>query len=123
MATARRARLLPALTAWLSPWQRATGPVIAPRINERALSAAHHLALRRCCTALGWTGWQRNALRHSFGSHRLAVLNDIARTALEMGNSPGQIRAHYNDSKDPEEAAAYFAVMPTTAANIIQLSA
>ena len=61
---------------------------------------------------------QRNTLRHSFVSHRLAGLNDIARTALEMGNSPGQIRAHYNDSKDPEEAAAYFAVMPTTAANI-----
>lgn len=121
--TARHAPLLPCLAAWLADWQGASGRVLPMAGNLRALEHQQRRAIARCLAALHWPAWKHNALRHSFGSHRLAVLNDIARTALEMGNSPGQIRQHYNDSKDPVEAAEYFNLLPppTSARKIIPM--
>ena len=35
--------------------------------------------------------WKHNALRHSFISYRVAEIQDVAKVALEAGNSPSMI--------------------------------
>jgi hypothetical protein len=65
--------------------------------------------------------WKHNALRHSFISYRLAEIQDTAKVALEAGNSPAMIFAHYRELVTPEDAAAWFAVTPKPADNIITL--
>jgi hypothetical protein len=67
------------------------------------------MAAARFCE--GFT-WQDNGLRHSFISYRLAVLHDTARVALEAGNSPDVIFAHYRELVTPEEAKKWFDVKP-----------
>lgn len=58
--------------------------------------------------------WDENLLRHSFGSYRLAQTKNVARVADEMGNSPNVVRAHYQNLVRPEQAEAYWRIMPET---------
>jgi integrase len=61
-----------------------------------------------------WTDrWIRDGLRHSYASYRLAETQDLAALALEMGNSPGIIRRHYDSCRFPEESAEWFAIRAT----------
>ncbi len=118
----RQAPLLEPLVAWLADFRDKTGPVI-PR-NWKDMEAAHSDALARLRKALAWQTWDNNALRHSFGSNRLAVVKSYAQVALEMGNSPAQVREHYNDPKPESDAVKYFAVMPQEAAqNLVPFKA
>lgn len=41
--------------------------------------------------------WKKNALRHSYISYRLAVIHDVAKVALEAGNSSQIIFQHYRE--------------------------
>ena len=54
--------------------------------------------------------WKSDALRHSYGSYRLALINDIAALSLEMGNSVKMIFDHYLDLKHEDEAQAWFSI-------------
>jgi len=36
-----------------------------------------------------------NTLRHSYGSYRLAIIQDAAQVSFEMGNSPQMVFKHY----------------------------
>lgn len=56
--------------------------------------------------------WKSNGLRHSYASYRLALTEDVPSLALEMGNSPAMIFAHYLDVKHREEAEEWFATVP-----------
>lgn len=56
--------------------------------------------------------WKQNALRHSFISYRLAELQDVNRVALEAGNSPSIIFKHYRELATPEQAKAWFSIIP-----------
>ncbi len=113
----RQTPLLPALQAWLAPYRLATGPVIPDKWGDK--SSAQCDALKRLRRDLKWKTWDNNALRHSFGSYRLAIVKSYAQVSLEMGNSPAKVREHYNDPKPEAEAAAYFAIMPGEAAGKI----
>jgi hypothetical protein len=64
-------------------------------------------------------------LRHSFISYRLAQTKDIAAVALEPGNSPRMIFAHYRELCTGAEALEWFSILPAegAAGNIIQLPA
>ena len=68
--------------------------------------------------------WKANALRHSFISYRVAQTRDIAAVALEAGNSPRMVFAHYRELCTESEAAEWFAVVPATAEarNILQMN-
>jgi hypothetical protein len=57
--------------------------------------------------------WEANGLRHSYISYRLAVLHDTARVALESGNSPKVIFAHYRELVVPDMATKWFSVNPS----------
>lgn len=52
---------------------------------------------------------QRNGLRHSFISYRLAIVQDAAKVALEAGTSPQMIFSNYRELVTPEAAALWFA--------------
>jgi hypothetical protein len=57
--------------------------------------------------------WKRNGLRHSFCSYRLAITQDVAKVALEAGNSAMMIFKHYRELTTDEEAKQWFGVFPT----------
>jgi hypothetical protein len=104
-AKTRQRRLVPIsenLKLWLTPHKQASGPVC---LHKRPQLAAAPL-----CEGFEW---QKNGLRHSFISYRLAILNDTARVALEAGNSPEVIFAHYRELVTPDVAKAWFGVNPT----------
>lgn len=56
--------------------------------------------------------WKKNALRHSYISYRVAEIQDVAKVALEAGNSPQMIFQHYRELVQPKEAKAWFAIEP-----------
>jgi hypothetical protein len=56
--------------------------------------------------------WERNSLRHSDGTYRMAQTRNASVVAEEMGNSPNIVRTHYQNLVSPEEAPAYWEVFP-----------
>jgi integrase len=93
------------LKAWLAPWREETGPIItitdpSGTLNDVAVKAKIP------------GGWRQNALRHSFISYRVALTGDVARTALEAGNSPKMIFRHYREVVDEDAAKVWFAITP-----------
>ena len=101
-AKTRQRRLVPIadnLKKWLKPHAQASGPVC---LHQRP-----QMALARLCEGFKW---EANGLRHSYISYRLAILHDTARVALEAGNSPEVIFAHYRELVTPEAAKAWFKV-------------
>jgi len=106
MTKTRRRRLVPMqdnLRAWLEPLRVPSGPVILRRSVPGTLGALGRQAGLR---------WKRNALRHSYISNRLALMPDTARVALECGNSSDMIFQHYRELVTPDEAKAWFNILP-----------
>lgn len=73
--------------------------------------AQHTHALMDALASAGVAS-QRNGLRHSFISYRLALVQDAAKVALEAGTSPQMIFSNYRELVTPEEAREWFAVWP-----------
>jgi len=57
--------------------------------------------------------WKDNALRHSYGSYRVAILKDLAAVSLEMDNSPSIIKKHYLEAQEEKVARDYFDLTPS----------
>ena len=107
-------RLVPACAAlreWLAPVAKTAGP-LAPTVNFRR----RFHAAREAAGLLG--EWEGNELRHSYASYRLAETQNAAQTALELGNSPTVLQAHYKELTTPDDAAKWFAVKPSAATNV-----
>ena len=112
-------RLVPvcaALRAWLAPVAKIAGP-LAPTINFRR----RFHAAREAAGLLG--EWEGNELRHSYASYRLAETQNAAQTAHELGNSPSVLQSHYKELATPDDAAAWFAVKPQRAGNVVSMAA
>jgi integrase len=97
--------LLPNLRAWLEPYRGRTGlvchlPNTPVRLNYLGEKAGF--------------GWRQNALRHSYASYRLAQVQDAAKVALEMGNSPEKLFRHYRELVTASAAAEWFRSYPKT---------
>ena len=109
IAKTHKLRLVPIsdnLRAWLQPLVRASGP-ITPR-NARALQ------LRARRTA-GVKSWPHNALRHGYGTFRMAQTKDIGRVSEELGNSPQVCKKHYQKAVPDELGPEDFSIMPPAA--------
>lgn len=105
IAKTRQRRLIPIsanLRAWLLLHERRKGAV-APDNHRRGISR---------CAKYAEVPWKSNGLRHSFGSYRLAEVQDAAKVSLEMGNSPQMLFKHYRELVTPEQARQWFAIMP-----------
>jgi integrase len=97
------------LIAWLKPYARAGGKIIALKNSGNALC--------RLRTKAGIKGPKRNALRKSFISYKKALSQDIARVADQAGNSPAVIRKNYLwvDNQMKADAERWFSLMPDRA--------
>jgi hypothetical protein len=60
------------------------------------------------------TGWPDDALRHSYGSYRNAVIRKLSQVAEEMGTSEEMLHNHYHNPKTSEEGAEWFTLDPQT---------
>ena len=56
--------------------------------------------------------WPQDALRHSYGSYRNAILRSLDQVAEEMGTSVAMLHRHYHNPRAAEQGEAWFAVRP-----------
>jgi integrase len=56
--------------------------------------------------------WKPNALRHSFISYRLELVQNKDQVALEAGNSPAMIDSNYKALVGRDDAQGWFALLP-----------
>jgi hypothetical protein len=107
----------PNLAQWLS---------IAPRFGEKVWphSKPYFFEEIQKTAARAGVPWRRNGLRHSYISCRLALVPDVAKVALEAGNSPAVIFRHYRSLTGEPEGAQWFAVLPPAAeaSNVVPLA-
>lgn len=113
-ATRRLVPILPNLAEWLRPYRNHQGKLFA---NRRDADAA--IAFAKKC---GIDPWPDNALRHSYGTYRLASIADAARVALEMGNSPQKLITNYRELADERDATAWNAITPKRPANVVAMA-
>lgn len=106
-ASRRIVPILPNLAAWLKGTEKKKGLIFTPnnltafdrRMNAEAFEPA---GVKR----------KENALRHSFISYRVADTQNVAQVALEAGNSPGMIFAHYREVVTAGDAKKWFSIQP-----------
>ena len=102
-------RLVP-ISENLSKWLVVHGPRSEGRIWP--VTASEYYDRLAATAKMAGMNWRANALRHSFISYRLAQTKDIAATALEAGNSPKMIFAHYRELCTESEARGWFGLLP-----------
>jgi integrase len=106
--------ILPNLSRWLASFASQTG-------NVWKGTAASLIEARAETTKGAGITWKDNALRHSFISYRLAETQNAAQVSFEAGNSPAMVFKNYREVVKPDAAAAWFAVSPTTPANMVSM--
>ncbi len=112
-ATRRLVPILPNLREWLLPHR---GDVTAPVWPET--NFGYIRAVTETCTAAGVRRIE-NGARHSAVSYRVAATGDVARAALEAGNSPQMIFKHYRGLATQETAEKFFNVRPPAAGQAV----
>jgi len=102
----KRRRVIPiceGLRSWIEPLHGGTGKIYnyssSKKLGEAILEAWPETVEKR-----------RNALRHSFGTYRFALLQDEMKVSAEMGNSPQELREHYAELATPSEGEEFFSV-------------
>jgi len=103
------------LVAWLTPHKRLTGRVCDRWQRPQALFQAFDRHGKRQGVDVG-----ANKFRNSYISYRVAVTHDVAKVALESGNSPRIIQREYLELATEEEGQLWFAVFPPTAVKKIK---
>lgn len=102
------------LREWILPYAKREGPVCwLSTINQKAYDFARGLEL----------AWPQNGLRHSFASYRLADVQDAAKVALEMGNSPRMLFKHYRELVTPADAKKWWAIKPAQSGKVVTIAA
>jgi integrase len=110
----RKKRSIPiceALRDWLSSWEHSSGPVSAYKSAKNQSDAR-----RRLYNSIRPKGRNRNILRKSWISYRLAQCKDIGEVATTAGNSPSQIQEYYFNLVTEKSAEEWFAVRRTDVA-------
>ncbi len=115
-ASRRLVPILDNLKLWLAPLRKAEGHVceyanmskqllwLAETVNEKLQQQDPPKKF----------AWKHNALRHSFISYRVAQTQEVAKVALEAGNSPRIIFSNYRELVRPQQAEAWFGITPAS---------
>jgi len=74
--------------------------------------SARLMRMRHLRAALGFATWPHDIMRHTYGSMAVELTHDLARTALEMGNSPAIILRNYRDIVRPDDCAKFWSLTP-----------
>jgi len=99
----RRVPLCESAKAWLEPRRLKNGNICTNLAVERVRDIAK-------CAGVELP---KNGFRHTWISARVEISGDVARTALEAGTSVAKIHQHYREPMTPEEAKAWFSVLPS----------
>ncbi len=102
----RLAPIPPNATEWLRPL---AGPPDAPIFAGDATQFAR--AVSEACRATG-TRRIANGARHSAITFKVALTGDVARVALQSGNSPTVVHQHYRGLATEADAKDFFALRP-----------
>lgn len=88
----------------LKGWLRA-------HVGEGSVSVRRYMTrhLQNLAEAAG-IKWPKNALRHSFGTYRLASTQNVHQVSDEMGNSPAIVREHYRQLVPKSEADKWWKI-------------
>jgi integrase len=106
----RLVRLQPNLQKWLAAIRLPAGRVVPySNVSNEIVDLCKKAGVKS----------QHNGLRHSYGSYRIAILQDPAKVAHEMGNSTRIVAKHYQELVTLEQAQAWFAITPEQPANLI----
>jgi hypothetical protein len=106
----RRPRLVhlePTALAWLKiarGWDCCIGPQLVARGRKMQGLKKH----------LGFDKWPHDICRHTFGSYYIGLTHDLAKAALEMGNSPEIILKNYRKPVTPEACEKFWSLTPKT---------
>jgi len=101
----RLVAITPNLKAWLEPhWQ------LSGRVRLSEMRHKDRFDIARAETGIKWPS---NACRHSYSSYHLALNENAAATALQIGHSnTATLFRHYRELVTPEAAKAYFDITP-----------
>ena len=93
------------LCRWLQPYRKTTGPVytfsnLAGQFGKLAEAVK--------------IPWKKNGLRHSYISHRIAVLDSVEKVSLQAGNSSSVIRSSYLKMVTSAQGHRWFSIKPPT---------
>ena len=105
----RNVPLLPAAREWLE-WAGVRPGQTGPVCDENLVEAGETARLGR---EVFETGWPQDALRHSYGSYRNAMIRSLMQVAEEMGTSETMMKKHYHNPKTKEEGEAWFGMLTT----------
>jgi integrase len=97
------------LVSWLRPLQ-GTGQVY--KGDDRKWRRRVKAAIAK--SKIKIEEWPQDLLRHTFGSYHLEKHKDAPGTAYEMGHrgNPKMLYAHYRDLVTPEDAEAFWKIIP-----------
>jgi integrase len=112
------------LAAWLAPYLKAEGSLLAPSRSPRRRLAGRPSpegtrtlileAAKRAGISL-----PDNAGRHTFISMFVEAHQDLARAALQANNSPDIIQSNYLHLVSKEDAARYWQIYPPTKLEVV----
>lgn len=111
----KRRRVIPigdALHEWIEPIHKGKGPIydLPYKTYEDRLHKGWAKMVDEDDKLL--VEKRANAFRHSYGTYRFAILKDEFKVSAEMGNSPNELRASYAELALPQDAKAWFSIMP-----------
>jgi integrase len=104
------------LVAWLKPLERDSGPIFGGhtrRWRDRVQKAIANPDVANV-EAEPLPTWPQDVLRHTYGSYHLEKHHNAAETAHQMGHqgNPRMLFNHYRDLVTPEDATAFWEIMP-----------
>jgi integrase len=108
----RLVEIVPALAQWLVPFKESTGKIWQGHeitFQQNLCSVCDDAKVKR----------KPNGLRHAFCTYHFASHGNENYTAMQAGNSPAMIHAHYKGLATKKEAEKWFAISPEQAGNVI----
>jgi site-specific recombinase XerD len=106
LRSARFVDIRPNLATWVKKYRREGR--VCPYAQKHAVEV-----LAKVRKKANIKEWPKNAMRHSFASYLLALVEDSGKVAHELGQrSPDVLFQHYRALVTKKDAEAYFAIMP-----------
>ena len=80
--------------------------------NKTGLVSAGNQTVRRfkrdARIRLGFSEWPKDVLRHTAASYLLALLGDVGKVAMMLGNSPNILLTHYHEPVNAADCALFW---------------
>jgi integrase len=117
-ASRRLVPILESLSAWIRPFVKRHGSVLNYSLAVCLAEAFSTTAKKTDAARREQDGeappfkWKQNGLRHSYASYRLALIEDVSKVSLELGNSPQKVFSNYRKAVTKSQANAWFGVLP-----------